>query len=675
MASSAPVITPRQEADSDVSAPNGSGGTPITPRSVIGGTLLMALLAVLTPYAEYRMFSVELFHGELPIGALATLVVVLVPLNWLLARIRPRWRISVPELVFMFIMGFAGLMVYHIGTMGLFLSMISSPHYLASPENRYEEFIHPYLNSWVVPTNLNREMTCFYVGLPPGQGIPWGAWAIPLFWWWSLFVAFLLVCCGLTAILRKQWFDHEKVTFPQAEITLSLVEGSGEGNGLPEVMRSRLFWWGALVPFAFIVWNIVNYFTPLWPKILFSQVETSIYVPYMRDTYVKPDFFTIGFAYLVDTHIVFSLWFFRILIMLQNGLYTRMGVQAATRNDLWTTFNTLTAWQCLGGLVVWILWTLWMGRRHVRAVWQRAWNPGKGADDANELLSYRTSLVCLVGGLCYLWLWLVYVGMPWYIALLFLSALVVLVIGVTRIVAESGMPFVGAPVTPQGITFRAIGDANLAPQSFVSLALSLAAFRMIEGYPMPMVMHSARLGDVVKGRRRSLFVAIFAGSVIAMVLMSLATIYLAYNGGAFNFGGHHAFKQMREAYDHIVARMQDPWPRDLTLYGHFLGGALFIGGLVFARYRFNFNALHPVGFFTAGTFYHSVSAMSFLIAWLAKVLITRIGGFHAYRKCKPFFIGLIAGQVAGAILSLVVDYFFFFGQGHDICTGFAFGGG
>jgi hypothetical protein len=499
-------------------------------------------------------------------------------------------------------------------------------------------------------------------------------WIVPLFWWWSFFAAFLLVCSALTAVLRKQWFDHEKITFPQAEVTLALMDGSGEDGGLPKIMRGRLFWFGAAVPFAFIAWNIISYFTPLWPRIYFSQHETGLTIQYFDGIYVKPDFFTIGIAYLVDTKVLFSVWFFRLLLMFQDAGYRRFGVQAATRNDPWTTSNALIGWECLGGLLIWVLWGLWTGRHHLRAVWVRVWNPNEGADDSNELLSYRTAIISLVAGLAYILVWLVHLGMSWVVAAIFLFGLLVLVVGVTRIVAESGMPMVGAPITAQGIAMRTVGDANLSPESFVGLSLSLAAFRMIEGYPMPMVMHSAKLGDIVHGRRRALFVAIFAGSIIAMILMSTVTIRLAYDGGAFNFGQHHAFHQMWEAYDHMIGRIKDPWPRDMSLYMHFIGGAVFIGSLIFARYRLNWSGLHPVGFFTANTFYHMTTAISFLIAWIIKVIILRVGGLALYQHWKPFFIGLIFGQVAGATLSFLVDCFFFMGQGHDIYTMAAFGG-
>jgi hypothetical protein len=645
----------------------------ITGRSVGGGLFLMAMLAIITPFAEYRMHSVELFQGELPIGALAILVVLFAPGNWILTKLRPSWAFTFPELVFMFIMGYAGLMVYHIGVMGLFISMISSPYYFASPINRYEEFLIPSLPQWSVVTNSAQEMTWFYNGLPIGESIPWFVWIGPLFWWWSFFIAFLLVCSALTAIVRKQWFDHENIRFPQAEISLGLMKNTNPASALPDMMRKRIFWYGAAIPFVLICWNIANYFTPLWPHITITQDSTAVLIGNAVAIRTKPDFFTIGFMYFVDTNIVFSVWFFRLVLLLQDFLYKRMGIAASTRNDMWTTGNALSAWQCLGGLIIWILWAGWMGRQHLKLAWQRAWDPSKGADDSNELLSYRMSFILLGCGLLYMLVWLTRLGLAIHVAFVFLVALILIVVAITRVVAMSGMPFVGAPVTAQGVTMKVIGDANMGTESMVGISLTLAAFRMIEGYPMPMVMHAARLGDAVGGNRRSLFVAIFVGTVLAMMIMSLTTIVLAYNGGAFNFGQHHAFKQMYEAYDHMVSRIRSPWPMDGSIIWHFLGGGMFVSVLMFVRYRFGWSALHPVGFFTAGTFYHDTGTMSFILVWLIKLAIQRVGGLSLYERGKPFFLGLIAGQVAGAIVSLVIDFFFFPGQGHDVQTGFAFG--
>lgn len=646
-----------------------SATRPISPRSVVGGSLLVLLVSTITPYAEYRLHSVELFQGELPLGALATLVVVLIPLQWLLGRVRPAWRFREGELLFMFVMGFAGIMVYHIGMMGLFLSMISSPDYFASPENRYDTFLLPYLPRWAIAPNGNDEMTWFYTGTPPGASIPWRVWWGPLFWWWSFFLAFLLLCGALTSILRRQWFDHEKIRFPQAEVPLALVEGAGDESGLPSVMRRRAFWYGFGLAAAVLIWNIGTYFAPIWPAIGVSQMAPiSLSLgPKIGSIEIVPDPFVVGISYLVDTNVLFSVWFFYLLMKGQLALQATFGY-TSTQTDPWTTGENLSGWQTLGGLFVVVLWGLWVSRAHLAAVWRRAWRCSGADGSDNELVSYRTAVMVFPLASIYVIVFLTRLGISLPVALVFFVALIFLVVGATRIVAETGMPLVGAPVTAQGITMRTFGDAGLGAQSIIGLAVTLAAFRMIEGYPMPMTMHAARLGDVAAARRRSLFVAIITGSVVAMAAMSLTTVWLAYNGGAFNFGTHHAFHQMYEAYDHMTSRIRDPFPWDGKLFAHFGAGGAFVGLLIFLRHRFGWNLLNPIGYCTATTFYHSAIWSGVFIAWAIKLIIHRLGGLSLYRRFRPFFIGLIAGHTAGGVVCLVVDWVWFPGVGHDIRT-------
>jgi len=653
----------------------GAARSSITSRSVVGGAILVLLVSIITPYSEYRLHSVELFQGELPLGALATLVVILLPLQWLLAKARPAWRFDESELLFMFVMGFAGIMVYHIGMMGLFLSMISSPDYFASPENRYAELLLPYLPRWAIVPNAHQEMTWFYTGLPPGKTIPWSVWWGPLFWWWSFFLAFLLFCGALTAILRRQWFDYEKIRFPQAEVPLSLVEGASERGGLPKIMRRRSFWTGFCLASGILIWNIGRYFLPIWPRIDITQMAPVVIPlgPKAGSIEIVPDAFVVGISYLVDTKVLLSVWVFYLLAKAQLAFQATIGY-TDTQTDPWTTSENLSGWQSLGGLFFLVLWGLWMSRAHLRAVWRRACTAracarqGSGEGDDNELIGYRLSLILLPLSSVYLVVWLMHLGISLPVTAVFFCALVVLVIGATRIVAETGMPLVGAPVTAQGITMRVFGDATLSPQNIVGLAVTLAAFRMIEGYPMPMTMHAARLGDVAFVRRKSLFTAVLAGSVVAMAAMSLTTIVLAYHGGAFNFGQHHAFHQMWEAYDHMTSRIQQPFPWNWKLFAHFGGGAAFVALLTFFRQRYGWNLLNPIGFCTATTFYHSSVWSGAFIAWAIKVIIHKLGGLSLYQRLRPFFIGLIAGHVAGGIVCLLVDQIWFPGVGHDIRT-------
>jgi hypothetical protein len=498
----------------------------VTVRSVLSGAALVVLVSALTPFAEYRLHSVELFQGELPLGALASLVIVILPIQWLLGRFAPRWRFSEAEILFMFVMAFAGIMVYHIGMMGLFLSIISSPDYFASSENRYTEYLLPYLPRWAIVPNDHFEMTWFYTGLPAGERLPWQVWWGPLFWWWSFFLAFLVLCGALTAILRKQWFDYEKIRFPQAEVPLALVEGAGGEKGRPQITKSSPLWAGFILAGGVLVWNVGNYFYPIWPRLDISQMAPLVLNlgPKIDSLAFVPDPLVIGISYLVDTKVLFSVWFFRLFALVQRALQVQTGYVSA-QTDMWTTSDNLSGWQSLGGLFFIVFWGVWMSRAHLRTVWRHALHPERSPDtDSNELVSYRLSLILLFACSVYIVMWLCHLGLTLPVATVFFLVLVVLVVGVTRIVAETGMPLVGAPVTAQGITMRLFGDTGLGASNIAGLAVTYAAFRMIEGYPMPMTMHAARLGDAKSTPRRALFLAILLGSAAAMVVMSITTL-------------------------------------------------------------------------------------------------------------------------------------------------------
>jgi hypothetical protein len=132
---------------------------------------------------------------------------------------------------------------------------------------------------------------------------------------------------------------------------------------------------------------------------------------------------------------------------------------------------------------------------------------------------------------------------------------------------------------------------------------------------------------------------------------------------------------MYEAYDHMTSRIRAPYPQDWRIFAHFGGGAIFVGFLTFLRYRLGWDALNPIGFCTATTFYHDAMWSGMFLTWLIKLIIQRLGGLDLYLKLKPFFIGLVAGHVAGGIVCLAVDWIWFPGIGHDIRTMIYFFGG
>ena len=91
--------------------------------------------------------------------------------------------------------------------------------------------------------------------------------------------------------------------------------------------------------------------------------------------------------------------------------------------------------------------------------------------------------------------------------------------------------------------------------------------------------------------------------------------------------------------------------------------------LSLGHYRFYWWPLHPLGLTIATLWNLRLIATSVFIAWGLKSVILRVGGVSAYRRLRPFFMGLIVGFFLGVGVSYAIDAFWFFGKGHPILHG------
>ena len=73
-----------------------------------------------------------------------------------------------------------------------------------------------------------------------------------------------------------------------------------------------------------------------------------------------------------------------------------------------------------------------------------------------------------------------------------------------------------------------------------------------------------------------------------------------------------------------------------------------------ARLRWPWWPIHPVMFMVWGTIISRWFAASFLAGWLLKVGITRFRGSASYHTARPFFIGMIAGEMVAGIIWMIV---------------------
>jgi len=155
-----------------------------------------------------------------------------------------------------------------------------------------------------------------------------------------------------------------------------------------------------------------------------------------------------------------------------------------------------------GQLVV-VLWGLWIARDHLGAVFRKAVFQDPDVDDSDELLSYRTAVFGLVGGLVYLAFWLIASGLEVWVTLLFLCGMMIVYLGITRIIAETGVITIRAVMVPQTFLMFTFGTAHLSNSSMTALAMTAGWHGDMKTTLMPALAHTVKLFDTIKGQKRS----------------------------------------------------------------------------------------------------------------------------------------------------------------------------
>ena len=343
-------------------------------RSLLVGCAVVVLISLGAPHSIWTFGSSEMTWSFFPIGV-GFLFVCLIFANALLKTLNFNWALRPAEMITVVVMGLVctGIPVFLIG---YFLAIPTTPYYFASAENQWGTYVLPYLPTWLLPSNDGLAMTWFFEGLPIGEPTPWGtllaAWAMPLFWWLSFIWTLYLVCFCVVVILRKQWIERERLAYPLMEVPQALVANADSSRRLPAVMYSKVFWAGAAIPLCIVLWNIVGFFFHFFPKIEWHHpIQIAHGFPTINIRFYFP---VIGFMYFANLNVTFSIWFFFLLTLIEEGLFNRFGL-GVTEADKFVWGLPSTSWQCWGAFVVLVLWGLWMARDHLKDVVRKAWNP------------------------------------------------------------------------------------------------------------------------------------------------------------------------------------------------------------------------------------------------------------------------------------------------------------
>ncbi|MBI4530820.1 MAG: hypothetical protein HY709_04790, partial [Candidatus Latescibacteria bacterium] len=596
----------------------------LTIRSSILGLLMVLVSNLGDPYTLTELHSSFLAFDYLPLGLIFPFTVIVVG-NILLKAIHSEWGLHPQELLIVFVMGMIGSVIPTI-LIARLIGTIAAPYYFSTPENQWASYFHRYIPIWITPSDEHRAMQWFFEGLPKGESIPWGAWVVPLFWWFSFIAAFSWVCFCTVALLQKQWIERERVTFPLVRIPLDMIAGSDERSFLPPCMQKRLFWVGFSLSFSIILWNIIGYFSPFFPRIQLGggSLEIARGFPAISTTI---DLRILGLAFLIPLNISLSIWFFALLSAVQVGIYNRLGFTIGP-GDVYCDSDASMGWESFGAYIFMVLWGLWMARGHLREVVRIAW---RGDREQEGLLTYRVALVGFIVGLVYMIGWLAHSGMTWNVITLFLFATFILHVGAARIVAETGLISFRGPVIPQPFVMYTMGSKVISGASMASLAFSYSHILTVKNVFMPVAIQVPKLMEAISVRRHEILLAI---GIAAVVGIGVSTWYLlteGYERGAYNFGFAFFDTQAMIPFDNIVSKMKNPFGPHVGTWS-FLGiGMTLMAILTYLHYKLTWWPLHPIGLVVSSVSYVWGTALTIFLAWAAKSLIVRLGGIGLYQ--------------------------------------------
>ena len=628
-----------------------------TLRAVAVGAVLCALIGVGTPYACHVMHASYMALDFSTPAAVFLFFVLVFLVNGALRAIWERLALTSGELLVVFVMMAVGCAIPTMGLTGYLLSTIAAPFYYAAPENQWAEILLPHVPKWLYPQDPFA-VRWLYEGLPRGESIPWGAWAMPLLHWASFLLVLYFVMICVMVILRRQWVDNERLVYPLTHLPLAMVEREARPGFTNPILRNGWLWAGFAVPFGIGSYIGLTRYVPGLPPF---EVVTEL--PIFRGAgriIFRLSFPMIGFTYMLSTSLALSLWVFNLLTTFERAGLRMVGYEGLEKLDPYSQSGggPLLCHQSHAALLVLVVFGLWVGRRHLRAVLAKAFGRGEDVDDRDEILSYRTAFWGMVGGLAYVTWWLHRSGMDLWVATALVVVSLATFLGVTRLVAAGGMAETRAPMTGSTVLVSAFGSEALGPRNLVPFGMTYIWMGDIRTFVMASVANGLKLvSDLRDPRRKRVFWAIALAIVVTFAVSVAMTMWIAYDKGGANANRWFFESGPTLPFQYATRLIKNPEGPSASA-GLFGGiGAGVMGLLLLAHHRFVWWPLHPLGFPIASLWLTDQLWFSIFIAWAVKTMVLRYGGADLYHRTRFFFLGLILGQYTASGLWIVLDLF------------------
>jgi len=582
--------------------------------------------------------------------------------NALLRRVCRQLGLSPHEVMVVYCMMLVGAMIASRGLMDKFMGTLVAVNYYSTPENDWARLFYPHMKKWMVPFDPagpeKQPVTVkFYEGLEEGEQIPWGLWTVPLLSWTILVLLIFLGFFCLAAILRRQWVEHERLAFPLVQLPLEMTRPETAGPFL----RNRYTWIGFSIPALVFAMNGLNAIYPSLPAITTLRTVNQYLPPFQpwSDVFYTPlhlSFAAIGFAYMLPLDLVFSLWFFFVFTRIQDIIASTAGMTMDAM-PLYPT-HLIQAYQVMGAYLVLVLFLFRMSRRHLSAVWAKAWRGDPSVDDSQELLPYRTAVLGLAISFIGSVIWFHAAGMEWWMAVLEMFVyMFVVVIVMARTVAECGLLMTETSFRPMDVVTLVSSKDVLGPGNLTALSFTDAVFtRDLRGILLTAFMDGLKISDGVRLRRRSLLWALVVAIAVGLVAAGAMHLIIPYERGAVTLYEYPYSANCIWGFQDNAPTMMGAHHFDWRAPSFFLVGVVLTLFMAAMRTNFPWWPFHPIGYAVSASWTMIVFWYPCFWAWLIKALILRYGGMRLFLQARPLFLGMILGEFSLAVIWTIINF-------------------
>ena len=407
----------------------------VTLRAFLIGLLLIPLNAYWVVQSEAVWWGTYLTIVSLFFNVVFTLL-ILIGLNAIYKHFAPKSALKQGELITIYVMLCLGSGLAGNNFLEALVLTIGHPFWFATPENEWSELFFRYIPDWIAVKD-KAALSGFYEGessIYNLQNIT--AWLKPLAFWGSFAIVWLFTLLCVVILVRKQWTENEKLSYPIIQLPLALTQ-DGTGKAL---LSNKLFQLGFMLTAALTLINGLHFHFPAIPNFRLRTEIGHLFTEKPWDAIgwmplaIYP--WVIGITFFIPLDLCFSVWFFYLFGKSQLVLGRIFGIHSLPG------FPYLFQ-QTTGGWLGLLFIAIWLTRRHLKDIIAQSLKSRKNNSaifTKSELTGYRMALIGLILGLSFLILICVFVGMSFWVAVPFFIILVGLEIVITRMRAELGPP-------------------------------------------------------------------------------------------------------------------------------------------------------------------------------------------------------------------------------------------